>query len=92
MIRAAEKGIEAIRTGTTVRMDDFGYYPSQMVVTTMKNIGGDSGSALIDEYGNLVGMVQGGYRKDGKWEFVAVSLNDIIATYEGVTGNTLYKN
>ncbi len=92
MIRAAENGIEAIRTGTTVRMDDFDYYPTEMVVTTMRNIGGDSGSALIDEYGNLVGMIQGGYRRDGKWEYHAVNLSDVIETYESLTGNTLYKN
>ncbi len=82
--------IEHYTYGTLVRkIQNFAYFiphlQTEMALTLHR---GDSGSAVFDAQGRLIGMAFAySVSPERDW---AVPLNEIVSAYEDITGNTLY--
>lgn len=59
---------------------------------SMEQSQGDSGSALFDQYGNLISMVHGNSNDAGGERNWGIPLDGIISSYKEITGRTLDTN
>jgi len=88
-----KKGLRYTRTGksTHYRSGVFGLMSIPMLESSVPVVSGNSGSAILDYEGNLICMACGVHGSNGVITYHNVGLEHIIATYEDVTGNELYK-
>lgn len=63
-------------------------YPVTQVTAELKS--GTSGSAIVDEYGNLVSMAAYSWFNGVETEYYGIKLSDIVAFYKETTGKELY--
>lgn len=89
---AGENGVEYAREGETVGLSsEFTGLGDQTLETTVRSESGNSGSAIIDENGYLVGMIVGRVVYGWNQTMHEIRVANIIATYQNATGNTLYQ-
>lgn len=85
MVLVGEKGYQTTRTGETIGMtSEFQLSPVPSLKNTLRLVHGNSGSALFDMSGNLIGMGMGtgtGPGYGGTW-YYAVPVSDVIEVYE----------
>lgn len=88
-----KKGLRYTRTGksTHYRSGLFNLLSIPMLESSVPVVSGNSGSAILDYEGNLICMACGVHGSNGVITYHNVGLEHIIATYEDVTGNVLYK-
>lgn len=88
-----EKGLDYTKTGVSVEQsDDFYIVDEECLQVTVNMRAGNSGSAIIDEYGNLIGMCVGlRYDSGIGYRYYCIPLANLIDNYEKMTGNTLYR-
>ena len=83
-------GILHISTGTLLKVKQFFIWYDQKDHTevTLKLEHGDSGSAVLDGYGNLIGMAYA-YSSSPR-RYWCIPLDGILADYEEITGRSVY--
>ncbi len=88
-----DKGLDYTKTGVSVEEnDDFYIVDEECLQVTVKMKAGNSGSAIIDEYGNLIGMCVGLRFDSGiGYRYYCIPLSILIDNYEAMTGNILYR-
>lgn len=79
------------KEGKAVALVQNKYFEDTVLQVTMPLVPGNSGSAIVDEKGYLIGMAVGQVREIGyDLEYYAAPLDDIADVYEAVTGCKLY--
>lgn len=89
-----KEGVRYTRIGesTYYRSGVYGLQSIPMLEASVRIVSGNSGSAIVDYEGNLIGMATGIHRgENGGYTYHNVGLEHIIEIYEDVTGNVLYK-
>ena len=83
-------GVLRVSTGTLIKVKQYFMWYDQKEHTevTLKLEHGDSGSAILDGYGNLIGMAYA-YSSSPR-RYWCVPLDGIIECYEEITGHDIY--
>ena len=85
-------GLDYVKEGESVGLsDEFYVVNSDTLRITIKLVGGNSGSAILDQYGNVIAMAVGSYWETGLGtHYFGVTVDHILELYESMTGNDLY--
>ena len=85
-------GLDYVQEGESLGLsDEFYLLDSPTLRFTVKLVAGNSGSAILDQYGNVVAMAVGTYWETGKGtHYFGVTVDHILELYESMTGNDLY--
>ncbi|MBQ7918899.1 MAG: serine protease [Lachnospiraceae bacterium] len=86
-----KEGVVETKSGQAVGFVTNKYFEDIVLEMTIPLVAGNSGSAIVDEKGYLVGMAIGEVREIGfDLQYFAAPLDDIAEVYEVLTGNKLY--
>lgn len=93
-----DKGLDYVSTGYSIEENsDFYVVNEDCLEVTINMKSGNSGSAVIDEYGNLIGMCVGLRYDDGDdgepmgYRYFCIPLRVLLENYEAMTGNEIYR-
>lgn len=91
MTLLGKEGVVERKEGEAVAFVQNKYFEDTVLQVTVPIIPGNSGSAIVDEMGYLVGIAVGEVREVGfDNEYYAAPLTDIAAVYEELMGHELY--
>lgn len=87
-------GVEYSRTGSELGYDtEFNIVSIPTLRVTLRLEPGNSGSAIFDYEGNLIGIAVGAVTNPGKYvHYYAIGAEHLVRLYESATGNFLYKD
>lgn len=87
-------GLEYSRTGSELGYDmEFDVVSIPTLRVTIRLEPGNSGSAILDYEGNLIGIAVGAVTNPGKYvHYYAIGAEHLVKLYESATGNFLYKD